>query len=314
MRPRTEIDNFERRLRDTGAVLASYMTQVVPTWTSDLLGVEAVLRLRKFREDVLDPVFKLKNDARRAFEASRGRELHQDAHVDCLLLRDRSYDLIHEWARLIDTVAVGMVIWHEIAADPTGRRGELALDTLLSPFTPRSLASLDQTTRQARRLEGAWIMVGELLRNLDSWSDRPRSYLATVAANEAARIQRDQEMSDRDHLGLTPKERSLRTSEEKAAHRERARIAIDPDDADLVSNGPDALAILMAIEDQRDQEADIAAFRSTLPLLLVLLFDLIRNDVRQTAACRALGIPVSAANALRNRARRFRTGWKTRSR
>ena len=309
------IDEFARRLDDFYKAISECQSRLIPQSTSDLFGVGPAEQLQSYLDSVLRPRLDAKNAARQDVIDLIRDGLPLDDRLRELFSRDATFDAAFDYLALSATLSVGRALIYEIEIDGSGRRGEDALDTLLSPPIPMNLRRLDPVPRRARRLDGAFRMLRFLFDDPEQYSHRPRPYLGTVAAREAERVQRDEEIADRDHLGMVPKERSLGSDDERRAHRRRNReaVALDDDDRDdddrddvaLAAGSLDAVEILIFLENEQEIIEGLAEFRGGLTVPLAQLFDLIHDGENPASACRKLGLPESAANTLRNRAKRF---------
>ncbi len=309
------IDEFARRLDDFYKAISECQSRLIPQSTSDFFGVGPAEQLQSYLDSVLRPRLDAKNAARQDVIDLIRDGLPLDDRLRELFSRDATFDAAFDYLALSATLSVGRALIYEIEIDGSGRRGEDALDTLLSPPIPMNLRRLDPVPRRARRLDGAFRMLRFLFDDPEQYSHRPRPYLGTVAAREAERVQRDEEIADRDHLGMVPKERSLGSDDERRAHRRRNReaVALDDDDRDdddrddvaLAAGSLDAVEILIFLENEQEIIEGLAEFRGGLTVPLAQLFDLIHDGENPASACRKLGLPESAANTLRNRAKRF---------
>jgi len=304
------IDEFDRRLDDFYKAISECQSRLIPQSTSDFFGVGPAEQLLSYLDSVLRPMLEAKNAARQDVIDLIRDGLPLDDRLRELFRGDATFDAVFDYLALSATLSVGRALIYEIEIDGSGRRGEDALDTLLSPPIPMNLRRLDPVPRRARRLEGAFRMLRFLFDDPEQYSHRPRPYLGTVAAREAERGQRDEEIADRDFLGMVPKERSLGSEDERRAHRRRNReaVALDDDDRDdvvLAAGSLDAVEILIFLENEQEIIEGLAEFRGGLTVPLAQLFDLIHDGENPASACRKLGLPESAANTLRNRAHRF---------
>jgi hypothetical protein len=198
----------------------------------------------------------------------------------------------------------GITFAHALEGDPTGGSSDALIENVLGL---QPVVKHKGEPDECRR-EGAFEVLTSILKRDSTHVTDPLSYYAAGVRKASRRIQRDRALEERDHLGLTPKERRL-SEEERRARRTLNDAAVafkDWHSSPFSAPTPTPEDIVIELSEQRDRDQEIESILATWPDDQAAIARLcLETGASLPQARRELRLPEKAERALRSRLHRW---------
>ncbi len=260
-----------------------------------------------------------KDNARKAFDESGPHKGRIAQHAEDLRERDKMLDAAVERISTELPINIGIGGAFAFERDPTGEKIDEFLEALFGVnFAGQRvvISGEEGPVNRDRHLgyRGALkILSRDVFRQAETFYGKGPAYFAQAFRKEQGRIIRDEEIEDRNHLGVTPKESRALIDDDREQIRALNRTATAINDLTTAaaiydSESPEEIAL--SREEEFSMESFLNRKESELPDDQRLLYEATRADESMTVARRRLGLPKSTETALRNRFARWAREWR----
>jgi hypothetical protein len=260
-----------------------------------------------------------KDEARRAFDESVPHEGQIAQDAEALRELEPVLDAAVEEIATRPPINVGIGGVFAFERDPSGEKIDQFSEALFGvDFTKQRVVTRgDEDPIGSARHIGHRIAFKLFSRDvfdrIETFCGKGKAYFAETLRKEQSRNIRDEEIEDRNFLGVTPKESRHLSKDDREQIRALNQTAAEAEDlatAAAISDSENAEEIALSREEESSMELFLDRKGSELPDDLRLLFEAARAGESMTVARRRLGLPRSTETALRNRFKRWAREWR----